>query len=394
MREKKTVERNFLPKIASVLAGILLLLCLPISTAAATPDRTGNFVVLGDSIAFGYNADSGYDYASLFYHHLQANPDNSSLTFSNLAQPNATSGDLLKKLQTDNTIRNALSSAKIVTVSIGGNNLLQPVINTLAEVYHLNPGDSQFITKLGNSLRQDPNEALTLLEMVYSSNLEEDLRNGVNLFNTDWAGIHAQLKSLAPEADIYVLNLYEPFSPQNPLATFFDEYVQAINATIQSGEGYRVANVYNQFMQHADQNPTHFDPMQENLDPHPTTQGHALIWQAILKTNANFDGGIIDFGSRIDVPTTKIWTVYFNVPIQIDPLPTAYVTVRDKKELPVNISIVPGNNGKTLQILPPPGGYAPGQTYYLNIFNGLKGENGLPMEHTARLQFTIKSNSF
>ena len=92
------------------------------------------------------------------------------------------------------------------------------------------------------------------------------------------------VKTLAPQADIYVTTLYDPINLQDPLYAVFDPAIQTINTAIKTpGAGYKVADVYTAFANYQGSEPlVNFNWYTGNLDPHPTTAGHDVIYQCHL----------------------------------------------------------------------------------------------------------------
>ncbi len=243
--------------------------------------KTVNYTALGDSIAYGMSADPGYDYVDLFYNNLKDRPGNDDLALVNLGIPGYQSSNLLTQLQTDPTTIASIRDAKEITISIGGNNLLSPMIMTMATAFNLDPTADTFAAELAAALA-DPG-AQDIISAALPQ-LQTNLTAGTTEFATDWPQIIATIKALAPQADIYVATLYDPINPQDPLYAVFEPFIQAINATIMTpNAGYNVADVYTAFNSYQGTDPlVNFSLLTGNLDPHPTTAGHALIYQTHL----------------------------------------------------------------------------------------------------------------
>lgn len=272
------------PGIKSLLGNILTDSTSMIFNTAANGEATeNNYVAFGDSIAYGLNASPGNDYVDLFYNYLENQPENrgTGMEMTNLAVSGYTSSDLLTQLQ-DSNVQNKLKNAKIITISIGSNNLLRPTIAAVAAAFGLDPQDANFTTDLNNKL-SDPSNYAILLNLMSPENLPKSLTAGVTQFAADWSSIVTTLKSLNPNAQIYVMTLYNPLTQDSTVNKFifavYDPYIQNINAIIKKSDNkYNVVDIYPLFL--ANQG----DPVtgMSLLNPHPTDKGYYLIYQALV----------------------------------------------------------------------------------------------------------------
>jgi lysophospholipase L1-like esterase len=187
---------RFLPPLAAFL--FLALALSPVLTPAARGQTAPPaYLALGDSLAFGVGADSPADegYVGLTADVLRDGERfaESGLDLVNLSAPGATSTDLL---EADGQIERALAEiqaraddgsegneAVIISISIGGNDLL-----ALAE-----PGEPCIQNAGSEACRNALTQALSDVQ----TNLTEVLR---------------QLRQAAPDAEVYVVNLYNPYS--------------------------------------------------------------------------------------------------------------------------------------------------------------------------------------
>ncbi|MBC3796695.1 hypothetical protein GH807_06485 [Acetobacterium tundrae] len=245
--------------------------------------KTNNYVALGDSIAYGMSAAPGSDYADLFYNNLSSISGNEDISLVNQGIPGEKSSGLLYQLQNDPTTIKALGKASTVSISIGSNNLLSPVITTLATAFNLDPTSENFATELAAALA-DPNNQATIAAAM--PELQTNLAAGAQQFTADWPKIIGTIKTLAPQANIYVSTLYDPISSQDPLYQVFDPIIQGINGVIMTPDsGYKVADVYTAFKSYQGVDPlVNFNWYTGNLDPHPTTLGHSVIYQCLLNS--------------------------------------------------------------------------------------------------------------
>lgn len=247
--------------------------------------KTETFTALGDSIAYGMSATPGSGYVDLFYSNLKAIIGNEDMALVNLGVPGYTSSQLFTQLQSDPATIATLSKAKVVTVSVGGNNILAPVIVSLAAAFQLDPTSPTFSADLANALAQPGAQDIITATLP---TIQANIAAGATQFATDWPQIVASLKTLAPQATIYVTTVYNPISTQDPLYAVFDPAILTINSAIKTPDsGYMVADVYTAYATYQGSEPlVNFNWYTGNLDPHPTTAGHELIYQCHL--NAEF----------------------------------------------------------------------------------------------------------
>ena len=240
------------------------------------------YTALGDSIAFGLSAEQRKGYVPLFYNYLKTTEKFSKVALNNLSMPGDKSNDLLEKLKNDAITREAVKNSNIVTISIGGNNLLSPLIETIVFEYKLDPRDPEFTKKLAELAATDNNLQQKMAGVISSEKLKTALTAGITQFMIDSKSIIEETKLLTPTAEIYFMTLYNPFNAEDPFFNLVDPYIQKINSIILSSNGsYNVAEVYTLFHQYKGDKPlTNFNLLTGSIDPHPTDEGHSLILQA------------------------------------------------------------------------------------------------------------------
>ncbi|MDR3601542.1 MAG: GDSL-type esterase/lipase family protein [Desulfosporosinus sp.] len=240
-----------------------------------------NYVALGDSIACDISVSPGKGYVDLFYNYLKNQPENTGtgMELDNLAISGYTSTALLTQLQESN-VQQTINKAKVITISIGSNNLLKPTIAAVAAAFGLNPQDPNFASDLNNKL-SDPSNLAILLNLMSPENLPKSLTAGVTQFTSDWSKIITTIRTLAPNAQVYAMTLYNPLIQDNTVDKYifgvYDPYIQDINTIIKKSDNeYKVVDVYPLFLNNQG------DPVtgMSLLDPHPTDKGHNLIYQA------------------------------------------------------------------------------------------------------------------
>lgn len=216
------------------------------------------YTALGNSIAFGVGASftvnnpeqHGYGYVYYFRDFLAS--IYSCVDLKNRAVPGFTSSDLLLQLQTDTATRAAVKHADLITIGIGGNDLL-------------------------NCLR--------------AATIPSCLEDAVVNFARNWALIMKEIReNIHSCAEIYVMTLYNPFRGDDPNFNTIEFFIQQINNVIKASSfiyHYRVVDVHADFLgTFTGTNTwkvciwTHFCeiPVPPNLpNPHPTDSGHLEI---------------------------------------------------------------------------------------------------------------------
>jgi lysophospholipase L1-like esterase len=243
------------------------------------------YTALGDSIAFGLSADPGKGYVPLFHNYLKTTETFSKSEVTNLSMPGDKSSDLLAKLKNDTITRESVKNSNVITISIGGNNLLSPLIETIVSEYKLNPKDLELIKNLALAVSTDTKLQEKMAVLISSEKFTTALTLGITQFMTDSKSIIEETRLLAPKAEIYVMTLYNPFNAKDPFFNVVDPYIQKINAMINNSNGlYKVADVYTLFNKYQGDKPlTNFSLLKGAFDPHPTNEGHNLILQAHIE---------------------------------------------------------------------------------------------------------------
>jgi lysophospholipase L1-like esterase len=226
----------------------------PVDGGGGKPGGGGSssltYVALGDSIAWGMGADNDYGYVHRYRDILAATQ---SVDLKNYAMKGIKTSDLLFQLNVDMKVRRALKGASLITISIGGNNLLSCASDN------------------------------------YSSIDATCAQTGVDQFISDWDDIVNEIRSLNSTASIKVMTLYNPYKDDandlNEKALFdtADGFVKQINDEINRLTilNYTVVDVYTAFSGVDETGAfkvckyTHF--CETTRDPHPTNEGHQLI---------------------------------------------------------------------------------------------------------------------
>ena len=231
------------------------------------PATTLHYVALGDSIATGSwvggDADS---YAEQYYRYLVGLYPTKTVTWKLLAHDGDTSSVLLSKLNTDATFAAEIAKADVITISIGGNNIMDAAIDSL-------------FASIDNTAAEA----------------------GTVAFLSDYDQILAKVRQIntggGKNARILAATLYNPY---NNKTTYFSNdpalhqeaegYIERINNEIRSASdiNYSVVEVHNYFKTNY-ANPGAAGNMKDvvhlydiwyfmtRYDPHPNPTGHGVI---------------------------------------------------------------------------------------------------------------------
>lgn len=250
------------------------------------------YVAFGDSIAAGYGLE-GYSggqevppadsYQSIVGRFLKTSPVNYAVTGDD-------STDCIELINSG-IADEALSDASVITLSIGSNDLLKPFINIVKEALGITSSggdmDYSLIEDYYASLK---NASFTDLVSMANSIAEkardnEELHAKAQEFSSNFNEIIKILKEKAPQAVIYVTNIYNPFKDVMVAGSLADTYIKELNSTFKdNGSDYTLIDTYSLFAKENLSN-VKFDISDLdniNLDPHPSKEGHARIALAIL----------------------------------------------------------------------------------------------------------------
>ena len=276
-------------RILSTLLALCLALSLLPASALAAGGEQKSYVALGDSITTGYGlAENEAGFARQV-------ADSNGYTLTNLAQDGATSTDLLEVVKSEANA-DTLKNADLITVTIGGNDLMNALYAYLAEEYNNKQNSDTPITaadvkaSLAGTLSEIPQVAMLSFAASKIPDFPDSTaaNTALSTFATNFSSIISAIKGNNSSAEIIVVNQYNPYSrlsTGNLLdLSALDSAVQALNTAISSGAtaGYTVADVYTAF-EEATENPCNASVSLPsiNLDFHPTAAGHSLIASTI-----------------------------------------------------------------------------------------------------------------
>ena len=290
-RRNETMRKRIL---STLLALCLALSLLPASALAAGGEQK-SYVALGDSITTGYGlAENETGFAKQV-------ADSNGYTLTNLAKDGATSTDLLEVV-TSEANADTLKNADLITVTIGGNDLMNALYAYLAEEYNNKQNSDTPITAADVKASLAGEEGVVVKQitmLVFAISNISDFQSSLianSAYDTLWDNfveIIETIREINQNAQLIVVNQYNPYShlttgisglDLSSVISAFDSAVQVLNEAISSGEtiaGYTVADVYTKFKE-AENNPCNASVSPSiNLDFHPNATGHGLIADTI-----------------------------------------------------------------------------------------------------------------
>ena len=277
--------------IAALLSLCMLLGMAPLSALAAQPV----YVALGDSISTGYGLDTETAEKSF----VEQIAEQQDLSMTMLAADGETTASLLEKLtDADGAVAEALETADVVTLTIGGNDFMNALYEYMAEAYNTANSTSftaeQFKEALeGKNAELEQSEALTFVTQNISGfalGAGTLLTQFETALNKIASGIRRHTNAPVVVATQY--NPYrfaadevsgEPATAAQAIADAFDTMLALMNAKIkalEAQEGFFTADVFSAFGG-AQQNPCNASFLSSNLDFHPNARGHKLMAQTV-----------------------------------------------------------------------------------------------------------------
>ena len=227
------VKREHRVKVIFIITIGIVLLALPIAMQVkgeVSNKALDKYVAIGDNISMEENNDYDVSYISLIKDFLYAVNDN--LDYSNLSEEGITSSELLNIIDEN---KEKIKESDLITVSIGGNNILNAILRNL---------------NIDESILQGCDEETfdsIISEYLNSDEIKNEILNEVNKFSKDFPSIIKKIKKLAPEADIYVNTVYNPINKKCNIYDFFDEQINSINDLIvknNSNYDYKIIDCY------------------------------------------------------------------------------------------------------------------------------------------------------
>lgn len=250
-----------------IFAMAIIINCVP--AKAADDIQSGLFVggsavALGDSIAAGYGAPEGWGYPEQTADMLRTFGRYKKL--ENLAADGLDTEGLMHMLYHEPEIIGAVAGSGLVFVSIGASNVLLPVFDALNR-----------LDLSGRTAVQAQDE----ISRVIDNSLLDKLASGAAAFARDWPAIVLRIRELSPDADIYVMTVYNPAKPENrAVYPFLEIPLDTVNKVIRDNAAYgayTVVDAHEAFETGDKLELTRFDLFNLKFDHHPSEAGYQLL---------------------------------------------------------------------------------------------------------------------
>lgn len=260
----------------------MLLLCCGMVPASASAAGTGSYVALGDSISAGYGLNGELSFPK----QLEQRTGYVLTDFS--SNDGVTSEDLLETLNKSEVIA-AVQDADVITITVGGNDLMNALYEYLAEASGTMTAD-EIREGLENG-SFDMFALMGLMQQLDGFPISSQASAALTALSTNLSSALEQIKGMNPDATCIVANQYNPYGHiNNPFAadivSTFKEGVQALNTTLErvaQAQGATVADVHSAFAA-SSANPcnAYFTGLNNfSLDFHPNALGHQLIAEEV-----------------------------------------------------------------------------------------------------------------
>ncbi len=235
----------------------LLLVVVPASSTFSAEIPQNKFAVLGDSIASGYGLDNAHTcYASLI-------SAEKSYHLTNDAVPGHTTLDLLNVICNSENARKAISNADLISVSIGGNDLIQ-------------------------LLSKSKDDTSAMLDIMLNGVNAKVVKNAVENVKFNLNGVCTELRLLNPDAPIIFQTIYNPLyanDQYSSYASFAEMFVpvmiDVLTELCNEYENIFIADVYTAFDAYYKETGSYDIIHSDGI--HPSDKGHALIADVVLE---------------------------------------------------------------------------------------------------------------
>ena len=255
-----------------------------------------DYLALGDSITKGYALPDPDNqcYAALFAREYGFN-------YKNYGELGLTANELLTAIQAD---MYPVSEPKVITISAGVNDVLAPILKTLAVTIDLDTRVGVSIITVNDRLKElfvsEPHERVRFrienaIKAVNDNMFLERICD--ELTQITLPKIAREIKKRNPKVQVIITNIYNPYHAKAvfrgadgsvqtlDMTELFSFYAKRVNKALAGSEDFVVADL-DRFLTGSEfvNTSVNSDDIEAiTLDPHPTIEGHILIKNAIDK---------------------------------------------------------------------------------------------------------------
>lgn len=218
-------------KLVFIIIIAIIVLAIPLATQVngkINECKIDKYIAIGDEISLDSRESYDVKYVSLIKEFLYSLNEN--LEYYNLSEKGINSSDLLNIIENN---KEKIKDADLITISIGGNNILNSVLKNLNIDKELikNYNEEEFDSIISKHLN--------------SENIKNEILNEINNFSKDFLTIIEEIKSLAPKARIYVNKVYNPINKNVDTYNFFENQINLINEIIlKYNNNYKILESY------------------------------------------------------------------------------------------------------------------------------------------------------
>ncbi len=257
---------------------------------AQSVSQSAIYVALGDSVPAGYGLTDPQDCNVNQFSKLLSD-NGCPNTLYNYSVSGITTDDLQKRLldlsSAEPEVYQTIKNASVVTVNIGGNNVLGPLVEAVNQKMK-QQFETLGITNIKSATQaQLISVAVALSQMTLTVEEMSKIEQGAASFRDDFPKIIKWLKTNAPHAKIIADTIYNPIPSYLNFYKTSEEKLNKMNTFIieNAGKsGYETADIYASFRaeqakgtQILNLNLGQFKNTPLSVDIHPNSAGHTLI---------------------------------------------------------------------------------------------------------------------
>lgn len=285
-------------KITAILFAIFMLISSGIvSVTAAAAQSSTTLFAMGDSISTGYGLE-GYTVTDTGFGSIPYAPGSfvellkseKGFAATNFAQDGMTSSILAAMTNPQDMppqIRPIVQTSKIISITIGGNDLLGALYAAMATAMGgtLNPATPEGLAAIQAAIiagATGSNQQLAGCLTTAIGTVSAAMPSLATNFGSNLTQIVTNLKTLNPTATVIVQTIPNPYQSvpgATALVGALDVAVKTFNNVIAAGAqtgAYRLADIYTAFQNSSEVLTNATNPMTP-LDPHPNAAGHKVI---------------------------------------------------------------------------------------------------------------------